>query len=745
MASIRHLLGRTASAMGAASALGIAIASTSCGGGGGSFAAKPMVLTEFLFVDRALQPSFPTGSQALPRNAQIIFQFSELVDPSSVNQQTIAFRFGPQFSSVPKGSYQIDGSRVIFDPTVTAQGTPNPFGFESVTQYDVELPAAGQANAVVENLDNDPLTTSFLSNFTTSDGYLRELVPPELLSLSFIPGQDPLTKSVPGNSILALRFSEPMDPASFVLATGISATTSDTIDIRYTNDVPPPPTTNSSNGLSGVAIIGSFTHDPAASTYFFAPTFSWGNKKYTFTVQVFQGITDLSGNLLINPQLSKVFTCDGNGIATGKLLSESFNNVPVATSDQDFSKTSADWGFTVPGTLEGAAISSNTAYIAGYQFADAHQGGYGQYNPIADPLTGAQLNLYVTNINPPTSAGRRVMWSFSDVEIGQNGSVTTVGWGPDSNATFAAQYPDIVLRIGFQKTASLSLSESFSGNYLGTPLIMYKGVYSVKQFANVDNATVLQLPDRQPSDPSPLWGSPVPAQLQPLYIHPAGYYPWPAPTSFFDWDEGDATVDGDSVLIFDASVEEGDTFQQVRGWFGVTNPGSGVLISGFPTRRMYATYEENVPNPPSNFVAGIVNPEPSVTDTAFTLTKRVSVAQSKFYTPPATDPAGNSYPVPYSTQTTFGVKTNYLDAILAPAVQGGGTTLLVEYQGAIALDPASSRTKVNTTFPSTAFTTNVNDCDGFPYICWRLTLVSNLISNKVAKLGSISIPMLQLP
>ena len=44
-----------------------------------------MVLVEFLFVDRALEPSFPTGVQALPRNALVVFQFSELVDPSSVN------------------------------------------------------------------------------------------------------------------------------------------------------------------------------------------------------------------------------------------------------------------------------------------------------------------------------------------------------------------------------------------------------------------------------------------------------------------------------------------------------------------------------------------------------------------------------------------------------------------------------------------------------------------------------------
>lgn len=111
----------------------------------------------------------------------------------------------------------------------------------------------------------------------------------------------------------------------------------------------------------------------------------------------------------------------------------------------------------------------------------------GQYNPIVDPLTGAQLNQFVAGVNPPTVEGRRVMWAFSDDELGADGSITTVSWGPDSNATFAAQYPDVILRVGFQKSNSLSLAATFSGNYNGSPLIIYKGPYLVNQAANVGN------------------------------------------------------------------------------------------------------------------------------------------------------------------------------------------------------------------------------------------------------------------
>jgi len=723
MTSIRGLFGRLGKFTAAVAVTGAAVLSTSCGGGGGdNYAARPMVLVQFLFVDRALQPSFPTGVQALPRNAQIVFEFSEQVDAGSVNEQTIALRAGPTFQALPKGSFQVVGNRVIFDPTVTQQGTPNPFGFDPVTQYNVELPAQGETNDVVLNRDRDPLLTSFFTTFTTSDGFLRELDPPSIVRLYFIPGQDPLTRQVPGNGIMALEFDEAMDPSSFNLAAQL-ATVNDGVDVRYSAD--PQYTINQLNGVAGKIIPGSFSWDASAKTFFFVPVFSFGDKKYVFNVVVSSKLTDLSGNNLINPRSFGPFTGDGTGKVSGTILEESFD---VAT-DADPANTTADWGFTTLGQLEGAAITTRRVFIEGARFALDQNGG--QYNPIVDPLTGAQLNQFVAGVNPPTDQGRRVMWACSDTELGADGSITTVSWGPDSNATFAAKYPDVILRVGYQKSNSLSLAATFSGNYVGSPLIIYKGEYSVNQAANVANehASI---------------GTPPYAQHAPLF-NSRGYVNWPAPTSFFDWDEGVAGTDNDSILLLDASVKEGDTFQQLRGWFAVTAPNSGVLIAGFPTRRMYATYEEDVPNPPSNFVAGIINPEPSWTDTAFTITKRVSTAQSRFYTPANVDPAGNIYAPPYSVQTTFGVKSNYKPAILQPGIQAGGALVLVEYQGAFVLDTLSNRTLINMALPSTPFTTNVNDCDTYPYLRWRIKLTSNLISNTVAKIQKISVPVEKLP
>ncbi len=102
-------------------------------------------------------------------------------------------------------------------------------------------------------------------------------------------------------------------------------------------------------------------------------------------------------------------------------------------------------------------------------------------------MIGAKLNNFVTGINPPTTDGRRVMCAFKDGEIGENGTITDIAWGPDSNATFAAKYPDIIIRVGYQKTSTLSLAANFTGNYQGTPLVVYKGVYNVAQKTNVGN------------------------------------------------------------------------------------------------------------------------------------------------------------------------------------------------------------------------------------------------------------------
>lgn len=717
---------------------------TSCGGGSG-VAAKDMVLLEFLLVDRAQVPVAPTGTNNLPRNAQILMVFSELVNPFSVDNQTIQVRFGSSFQSVPTGSFSVTGNTVRFDPTVTAQGQPNPFGFDPVTQYIVDIPNFEEQQDVLQNLDFDPNLSPFFTTFTTSDGFLRELIPPEIVGVGFIPSPDILTGNIPSNGLFYFDFNEAMDPGTFILGPDANTVIANagvlpdetTVDVRYTTDAINVGGNLVTGGV-GEPVAGTFSHDAAARRFFFKPTFSFGDNKYVFTGQVFQGLKDLSGNLLVNPGSFGPFTADGSGISTGKVIEENFIN----TGAQDALNTDADWNGSEEGALKGQPITSREVYIFGYPFADDFgvnaDSGIGQYAALVDPLTGADLNTLVAGINPSTALGRRALWSYTDVEMGQNGSVTACKWGPDSNATFAAFHDNVILRMGFQKNDSISLGTSFTGNYEGQAAVVYNGSYSINQNANVGNTVghpvaghVAGYVTNQGCNPQNGFMV-VYSWNQPLYDF-TGFYEWPELTSFFEWNQGSPGIEGDSVFLFEASVQEGDSFQQIRAWFASTFPCSGILLGGFPNRRLYATYEEANGNPETNFGAGILNPEPTIMDMCFTLTKRVSVAQSYFFTDPLNPqqtPGGN----------TFGSSTNYLPAEVTPTLQAGGATVVVEFQGA-ALVEADRRT-VNQAGAFTDWTQDVDDCDGLANIRFRVSLISNLISGEVAKITQLRIPMI---
>jgi len=727
---LRNFFSRTGPAMALVTLLALSCFATSCGGGG--VAAKPMILLQLQFLDRSLTPTAPTGTTSLPRNSIIGLVFSELVDPSSVHNQTLQIRFGPTFQSVPDGSFQVNGNQVLFDPTVTSQGQPNPPGFQPVTQYILDIPGVGEQSSVVENLDNDPNLSTFFTQFTTSDGWLRELTPPQIQQIIWAPGVDPLTGNVPGNGLMGLVFDEAMDPSSFVQG---RATAGGNVDVRYVDDSGTAGV-NSQNGVADNEIDGSFTPSPDWKTFWFKPLFSFGQQKLIFTVSVFQGLTDLSGNLLVNPASFGPFTNDGKGIATGKTIKETF----IDTTNQDGPASDADWGTTEEGFLLGLPVTSRKVYVYSYTEADnGTDSGRGQYAPLSAPLIGKDINQFVANVTPPSADGRRVMWSFGASTMGAKGSITAVAWGPDSNATFAAFYSNVKLRVGFQKSDNRTLSPSFSGNYDGQPAVVYDGDYQVQQAANVGDTP------GQPAIPhmggyQMNFGCNTNGDWNLPLFSATGWYDWPALTTFFEWDPQGSPVTSKKVMLFDASVVEGDSFQQVRGWFGVTFPCSGVLIGGLPLTRMYATYEEDVPNPASNFVAGIQNPEQSVSDTCFTLTRRVSVGQSKFFAEGAGD------------DTTFGDLTDYLPALIEPSVQSGGAAVEVEYQGADAFDTdpqgnqlvnqAADFTADDTTGAPT-WVTDINKADGMKNIRFRIRLISNLISLATARVGKIVIPMVQ--
>jgi hypothetical protein len=691
-----------------------------------------MSLVEFLYVDRSLSPTAATGTTSLPRNAQLLMKFSEEVDPNSVTNQTIQIRSG--VGLIPLGSFSVNGNLVRFDPTVTSQGQPNPFGFDPEVQYTVYVPShvdqvSDNQVGVVQNRDADPNQTTFRTSFATSAGYLRELQPPRVLEVFFEPAPEVLTGNIPGNGRMGILFSEPMDPATFVLgpqALPLDAPT--TVDVRYD----PLLQVNIDALLAGTAIAGSFTHDPSATVFHFNPFFSFGDRKLVFYVQVLQGLRDLAGNQLVNPRSFGNYTCDGHGLATGKLLTESFDN----TLDADLVATDAIWGAQVVGTLQGQPVTSRVARTFGYREAGNNgsnpDSGRGQYAPLREPLIGAALNDIVPNVTPPTNQGRRSLLAFHDYEVGASGTITAAAWGPDGNATVAALYQSIFLRMGYQATASMSLAPTFSGNYSGTPQVVFHGDYQVAQSTVANTAgepAFGHIPGYQEGQgcvTGGFWNLPL--------FTSTGFYPWPAFTTNFEWNAGTAAND-DVVFLFDVSVPEGDTWQTCRTWFASTFPCSLNPIGGYPQRHLRSTYESDTPNPTADVANNIYNPEPRLYDMAFTVTKQISIAQSLFYTDPA-------HPMQAAGGNTFGDLSDYRVPVLTPATQAGGAKVEFYFQGADAV--ANDRRTINQAAPFTGWTKDINDCVGMRCLRWQLRLITNLQSGEVAKVTKVQIPVASL-
>jgi hypothetical protein len=136
-----------------------------------------------------------------------------------------------------------------------------------------------------------------------------------------------------------------------------------------------------------------------------------------------------------------------------------------------------------------------------------------------------------------------------------------------------------------------------------------------------------------------------------------------------------------------------------------------------------------------------LNPDPTVLDTAFTIVRRKAIAQSAFYTPGPVDPTGAAYPPPYSAARTLGVRSNYDPAIVLVSTLPGTSSYTIEYQGAFALDPTSNRRRPDLLQPTTPWTSDINACDGFPYLRWRLTLLTDVGGRGAPVIDAVVIPV----
>jgi hypothetical protein len=495
------------------------------------------------------------------RNRSVEFHFSAPLSKATLNvlngtAGAKALQIGVTTSSgrIPAdGSYsfKVEGSKLrqdilIFDPTRTESSNDlgcadNPNGFEPLTTYDIDIPTQATSTKYLTSTSGDGIVLPFSSFFTTSEDYVRELDPPSYVgidgqgALGFEPVRKP-SGEIPYNSRVTVVFDEAMDPASFELGT--------TIQMR--------------NETLSANVPGAFVPDLCGRSWRFVPSFSFGGGGYDIALIMTSGLKDLAGNPMLNPQTIRFRTEVKPNIPTVQVISESFNN----QTNRDTVNTTADWGVLLPGTLQGGAVTTTVVNIA-----------------IQD-ATGTRTRVR-DHPFAQTGSGNvgHDQWVFTQSMLGGASAITQVGWGPSSNALFAANHPRVTVNLGHSQ--SDSLSTTMDNNFdVGLPVKVADTAYTIPQRATIDppcNADACA----------------------------AGYWPLPAFTNFFEYN-------GRNNVILDVDAALGTNYQITRIWYG---PASFANCHTF-----CATGQST----------GVLT-EPLVPDTQFTFKRRTTIAQSTFY------------------------------------------------------------------------------------------------------------------
>lgn len=688
-------------------ALGAVLAACGGGGAGGGDAPPPSVVA-VRFVGPHGAPTDAINPRFVPRNAWLELEFNTALAAATVADPAVQVRFGPYFDATTRGTFHVDGRRVLFDPT-TLGPNPRPLGWDPSLEHEIRVPSGVPTGVMVRNTDGDPPVTTFSMRFTTTDTWLPDDKAPRLVATQVLPAALP-TGEIDSGARFVLTFDEPMNPMALAgLVSPHAPDAADGVELRYL-DVP------TDGSLAEQVVPVSLAIDPTCTIVTVTPRWALGDTPRRLRLSTLQGLRDLAGNR-VDPQPGGTWTTLGNGArAPTAFLGESF----TSSDDRDAAATSATWYL---GEVASPTVSTRTVYVRGASSANADVVTQlpGAYFVSPAPLIGLDL----AGLVPPASAGRRVQLLFPGAEIGARGTVVGVGWGPDRNATFAATYPELVIELAYGAAPTLA-SSSVVANVRGSPVEVYRGSYAVAQAANVGDSAPAIVPETG-----------TPAGWAPLYAY-RGFVPYPTIAPTFEWDPRPEGPGGPTPsLVLDVRARAGNTWQDVRSYY--EGPLAVALALPQNPRRMLTTFTGFLADP-ANTLA-VSNPDPVVQDTSFTIASNVTVATSRFYTPAATDPAGNVYPAPRSTATTLGTSSNYDALELLSADVPTGTSVAVEYQAASALVADGTRTTADPAAPSTPWTTRVDDCDGYPYVRWRLTLRADPLTGVRPHVDAVVLPV----
>ncbi len=648
------------------------------------------------------------GESSVARNSVVRLFFSTTVLPSSVHDQSIRVRSGGQFQTRPEGSFLISGNIIEFDPTVSATGGANALGFKAGIQILLDIPLfdgqAGQlsqvqpANNYLQNVEGNPIAIASGDNkITFSTGATwndTKPGPPGALGLEFTPAPNAVGQ-VPANGAVTIVFDEAINPETIVLSKNLFLTNNTVTSASFQQDIP------------------SITFfDGALTRYTFLPVFGFGTGPFEIAVnfidpdnpQSFAPANlprDLGGNPVQNFTFLRTFATQFDPtVVNTALIREDF----LDATNRDAAFTDAIWGddqeipfaiVALPVTTRSAKVnvaaistlgggSTTIDNLPPPGFTNLPIPDEEDYCPTVNPLVGS--DLLVPNTQPPTADGRRQLNLYRAAELGGNGTVIRVAWGPDSDATFAATYEGTILRLGHKQLGTSFATSGFFAQF------------DVDGFVEVVSATNYTVPQAADINGGPR--------------NDDGYLDWPALTTFFDYN-------GVDELILDVEAKEGNTFQQFRTWLNYFTPfGTCTCFTQFigqcqpdaslGNRQFDSTYGNDSPNPPGSF--NIFNPSPFVHVMEFEMAKLRSDGQSIYYDSRSTDP-------------------DYLSPIISPSVQPGGAT--------VALTWSASADGVMEDVP---FNTNINASDGFQFLRWHAVLHANFFTKARARIQLIEVP-----
>jgi hypothetical protein len=648
------------------------------------------------------------GESSVPRNRVVRMFFNTQVLPESVDDQSIIVRIGGTFQTRPEGAFLTTGDTVEFDPTVAANGGRNALGFPAgeqvLVQIRLKLPNDGEpAEQFLQNVEGNPIGIASGDNiitFVTGAGWIDPVPgPPGVLGLDFTPGPNNIGQ-VPPNAAVTVIFSEPVDPGTFTLGK----------NIFLTNNTPTaPPSIFQQDIPSLVFFDGSLTR------YTMQPVFGFGAGPFQILVNFIDPDApstfspnnlpaDLGGNKVQNFTFFGQFDTqfDPNAPTYG-LLKEDF----LTTTKRNTGLTDALWGNDpeFPFSLVGqpitkrnqdvniaaiTGISGGTTVIDNSPFGVAIADGIldeWDYCPTQNPLVGS--DSIINQGNPPASAGRRQLNLYRQAELGARGTVVRIAWGPDSDATFAATYPGVILRLGHKQNgadlANASFFEQFDVD--GFVTLVNQKDYTVPQAFDVNGGATND-----------------------------GFLDWPKLDIFFEYD-------GENDLLLDVEAAMGNTFQTFRTFMALSQAfppcncffpaGNGCSLNNnsIGQRQMDSTYGGDFADP-SPIPATVANPAPFVHVMQFEIAKLRSDAQSLYYDSGIADP-------------------DFLAPIVSPLVQSGGAAIELTWSGS-----------ADGIVEDVPFTPNIHAIDNHRYIRWNCVMRANLFTGGRPRIDILEMPFL---